>query len=109
EDNFWIRAGYPDGTTHPHLQALEIACETGVIGLTAFVLFYLLLLRFTCRQARATGLRTLPWMLAPLTAFFPLNAHLAFYGTYWSSVSWWSLALALAACYSSQDAEDTGT
>ncbi len=108
DDNFWIRKGFADGTTHPHLQILEIASETGLVGLAGFALFYLLLLQRLWLAIRAGQLQQMPWLLCPLTAFFPLNAHLAFYGTYWISVGWWVLAVSLAAISASEDGKDTG-
>jgi len=106
ENNFWIRAGYPDGTTHPHLHILEIASEAGLIGLAGYILFYVLLFRLLFMEIHAGRLAAVPWLLCALTAFFPLNAHLAFYGSYWSSVSWWVLAVTLAVVYTRQDGKD---
>lgn len=107
ENNFWIRAGFPDGTTHPHLQILEIASETGFIGLAGYILLYFFLLRLLCKEIHVGRLTAVPWLLCALTAFFPLNAHLAFYASYWSSVSWWMLAVTLAVVYTKQDGKTT--
>lgn len=106
ENNFWIRAGFPDGTTHPHLQILEIASETGVIGLAGYLMFYFLLVWLLLVEIRAGRLSRMPWLLCPLTAFFPLNAHLAFFGTYWTCVGWWVLCVSLAEIYTRPDDED---
>ena len=107
QDNFWIRSGYPDGTTHPHLQILEIACETGVPGLVGYAIFFLLLCRLLLREIRAGRLNTMPWLLCSLTAYLPVNAHLAFYGSYWTSVSWWVLAVTLAIINTGPYGKDT--
>lgn len=106
-DNFWIRAGFSQGTTHPHLQILEIACETGLVGLIMYAIFYFLLLRLLYQEIRAGRLRSMPWLLCPLTAYFPLNAHLAFYGSYWTSVSIWMLAVSLAVVNSDRHGQNT--
>ncbi len=106
-DNFWIRKGYYNGTTHPHLHILEIAAETGLIGLIGFGLFYFFLIRILFSEIRAGRLQNMPWLLCPLTAYLPLNAHLAFYGSYWFSVSIWSLAIALAVVSIGRDEQHT--
>ena len=93
EDNYFIRQGH-DGQTHPHLVFLEIAVETGVIGLAGFILFYLTLLRYWWRERHSTISGA--WTAALLAATFPLNAHLAFYGSYWSGFLWLLIACTLA-------------
>ena len=94
EDNYFVRQGQ-DGQTHPHLVFLEIAVETGVTGLLGFILFYLVILRYWWRGRHAT--LSGAWTAALLAATFPLNAHLAFYGSYWSGFLWLLTACVLAA------------
>ena len=84
------------GQTHPHQMFLEIAAETGVIGLLGIAAFWWLLVRQGMAALRS-GCRSLPWLICAGVGFLPLNAHLAFYGSYWSSVVWWLLACALGA------------
>lgn len=95
EDDYFIRRGR-GGQTHPHQMLLEVAAETGVIGLVGIAIFWWLLLRRGAAALR-TDSRALPWLLCAGVGFLPLNAHLAFYGSYWSSVIWWLLACALGA------------
>lgn len=94
EDNYFVRRGQ-DGQTHPHLVFLEIAVETGAIGLVGFILFYLIVLHYWWRGRRS--LSSAAWTSALLAATFPLNAHLAFYGSYWSGFLWLLVACMLAA------------
>lgn len=103
----WINGVGPRGSTHPHLALAEIACETGLVGLAGYLVFYLLLLRWLYRELRASRLRHRPWLLCPLTAWFPLNAHLAFYGSYWASFSWWMLAVSFAVVHTARHGPDT--
>jgi len=91
--DFWLRDG-ENGQTHPHLQLLEIAVETGFIGLTGFLLVYLFFLREIFRKTKIS-MKAI-WILAVLVAWFPLNTHLAFYGSYWASFVWLLIPLALA-------------
>ena len=79
----------------PHLVFLEIAVETGLIGIAGFVLFYLTLLRHWWRDRR--DLNAVAWRAALLAAAFPFNAHLAFYGSYWGGFLWLLIACAVAA------------
>ena len=99
EDNYFVRQGQ-DGQTHPHLVFLEIAVETGVTGLVGLILFYLTLLRYWWRGRHSTISGA--WTAALLAATFPLNAHLAFYGSYWSGFLWLLSACVLAAILSGE-------
>ena len=91
--DFWLRDG-ENGQTHPHLQLLEIAVETGFVGLTGFLLVYLFFLKEIFRETKISMKAV--WILAVLVAWFPLNTHLAFYGSYWASFVWLLIPLALA-------------
>ena len=99
EDNYFVRQGR-NSQTHPHLVFLEIAVETGVLGLLGFILFYLTLLRYWWQGRHSTISGA--WTAALLAATFPLNAHLAFYGSYWSGFLWLLIACTLAATLDQQ-------
>lgn len=90
--DFWLaRSG---GQTHPHLMLLEVAIETGAIGLVGYACFLWLLL---ARLRRAADDTQAAWAICALAAAFPFNAHLAFYGSYWASLMWLAVAAAMAA------------
>lgn len=90
-DDFWLLRG--GGQTHPHQMLLEVGVETGLLGVAGYcVVLWLLLTRL--RRA-ADGVQA-GFTIAALAATFPLNAHLAFYGSYWSSLVWPLVALACA-------------
>ena len=44
-----------------------------------------------------TRRRLLPYGLALIGAYFPLNTHLAFYSSVWSQILWWLTGLYFAA------------
>lgn len=91
--DFWVaRTGR--GQTHPHLLLLEVAVESGLVGLAGFIYAYLRLLAALRHPQR--GHAQPVWLLGLLVAWFPFNTHLAFYGSYWSTLGWLLLALALA-------------
>jgi len=88
--------GAYDRATHPHLFALEVAVETGVLGLIGLAAFVFVLVRHLARAFRGPDAARAAWMLAAAIAAFPLNAHMALYASYWSTVLWWLLIVALA-------------
>lgn len=84
-DNYW------ESQTHPHLLLLEVLVETGLIGLVGYVLFFVFLLYGFKRGESMVPL--FPFLLPVLVALFPLNAHMAFYGSLWSSMAMLLLSL----------------
>jgi len=89
-DTIWGRMP----ASHAHQIVLEVLAETGFIGLLFWLAGTLLAWRawrFADINARKTAY---PAMLALLVTVFPLNTHLAFYGTFWGEVT-----LMLAALY----------
>lgn len=93
----WLLMGDGRGATHAHHLLLEIAAETGAIGLLCWLLGLGLLWRYWHDADAVQRRRALPWLLGLLAMSFPLNTHLAFYSSYWSGVFFWLLALASAA------------
>lgn len=90
---------HSQGQTHPHQLVLEVLTETGVIGLAGLILFVYFFHRFV--RKRRLGMAVYPCWLAVLVATFPINTHMAFYGSYWSSLFWWLMMLFFAATASS--------
>ncbi len=82
--------------THPHQFVLEIAAETGVIGLLGYLLALGYWVRRGALACRASVVQALPWMTAVFIAIMPINAHMAFYASFWSCITWWLLAVSLA-------------
>lgn len=95
KDNFWMKRDSP-GVTHPHMHLLEVMTETGLIGLTGYGIFFVILIRLSWRQRAGPTLLT-PLTLCVLVATFPISVHMAFYASFWSSLCWWLVFLALAA------------
>lgn len=93
----WLLMGDGRGAAHAHHLVLEIAAETGAIGLLCWLLGLGLLWRYWHDADPEQRRRALPWLLGLLAMSFPLNTHLAFYSAYWSGVFFWLLALASAA------------
>ena len=103
-----FREAYPDcdpepGTTpiwgegpalHAHQIVLEVASETGALGLLLWLAGAALAWRAWRYADAAARERARPAMLSLAVTVFPLNTHLAFYSTFWGG-----LALLLAALY----------
>jgi len=94
DDSYW-KGEVGVSPTHPHLVLLEVAIETGLPGVLGLLLFLILLFRYALRSGGG-ALLPAAWLLSVMIAFFPLNTHVSFYGSYWTGVSWWLLAIALA-------------
>ena len=72
---------------HAHQIVLEVASETGLLGLLLWLAGAALAWRawrYASVQARE---RARPAMLALAVTVFPLNTHLAFYSTFWGGLS----------------------
>ena len=95
-DNYFVNNGL-DGATHPHLTLLEIAVETGSLGLFGYLIFWLYLVGFSCHIIKQRHAHRLPWLMCIMISVLPYNSGLAFYGSYWSSVTWW--VILVSACF----------
>ncbi|HET8819215.1 MAG TPA: O-antigen ligase family protein [Xanthomonadaceae bacterium] len=79
---------------HAHQVVLEVASETGALGLLLWLAGAALAWRAWRYADAAARERARPAMLSLAVTVFPLNTHLAFYSTFWGG-----LALLLAALY----------
>ena len=96
KDDPFLAANPKEGPTHPHQFMLEIATETGVIGLLGYLIALGYWIRLMLQAAKEKNNQVLPWMMAVLIAIMPLNAHMAFYASFWSCITWWLVMICLA-------------
>ncbi len=82
---------YFKSQTHPHLLILEIMTETGLIGMLGYFVLLFLLVKDLLKRKRLKN--DFPYILPVLIAIFPFNAHMAFYGSIWSTMIWWLMAI----------------
>lgn len=103
EDHFWTnqRGG---GPTHPHQFVLEIMAETGVVGIVGYMIVWPILLLILWRGDSRLAW---PFALALAVALFPLNAHMAFYSSYWSALVWWLIGIVIAIAAQHKNAQET--
>lgn len=92
--DIWINPKNGLGITHPHQLMIEVAVETGVIGLAGYFAFLFVFLRAVWRAGKERLREAWPWAAAAFISFFPLNAGHAFYGGKWGCIVWWLTALA---------------
>ncbi len=85
------------GVAHAHQIVLEVASETGLVGLAGWLAGLVVALRAWRRADAAARARAFAPALALVAMCFPLNTHLAFYSAWWGLLFWWLLALYCAA------------
>ena len=90
------------GQPHPHLILAEIAAETGMMGIAGFVLFWITLIRYLRRLSPDMQWKLMPCVVTLVVIMLPLNAHKAFYSTFYSTIVWWMISLLLASSQLSQ-------
>ena len=96
-DDPFVSASPPILPTHSHQLFIEVAAETGVIGLLGLFLAAAVLIRAAWVAPSGTTRDMIPYGIALTAAFFPVNTHLALYSAHWSQIVWW-LAAAACAC-----------
>lgn len=82
-----------EGAFYAHQLVLEVASETGAIGLVLWLTGAIVAIRAWRRANRTARERAWPAALALGVMTFPLNTHLAFYSAWWGLLFWWLLAL----------------
>lgn len=89
KDYFLLHGGNHGSARTPHLQLLEIAVETGAIGLLGYVVLATVFLTSLVRLDRASFRSVFPFALMMIVALFPFLGQLAFYGVRSAGLIWW--------------------
>lgn len=108
DDHFVVdeSCGKGEGACHPHQVVLEVATNTGTLGLLVWMAAVVLgwrRWRGVTTKAREVAF---PASVALAVTLFPLNTHLAFYSAWWGLLFWWLLGLWCAALYVRDDTGD---
>ena len=91
-----VDRGYSDVRyTHLHLFALDVQVSTGLVGLSVYLLGYVLFLMFLWRYG-GRGMIAGAGILGVGLALWPLNTHFGFYASYTLAVVWPIIGLATA-------------
>lgn len=94
--------GSETGFSHAHQLWLEIATESGLIGLAGLLAAYGLLIQSWRRAHPEARLHSQPWALALLALLFPINTHLASFSLHTAFALWWLIALYSAALHNNK-------
>ena len=89
EDYFLLRVAGHGAAKNPHLQLLEIASETGVIGLLGYLMLGIVFFRSLGRLEGASFRSVYPFALMLIVALFPLSGQVSFYGVRSTGLIWW--------------------
>ena len=88
-DYYLLHDGSYGAPKAPHMQLLEIAAETGVVGLLGYVVLAMTFFARLRRLERDSFVSVYPYALTLIVALFPLAGHLGFYGVLSAGVIWW--------------------
>jgi O-antigen ligase len=88
-----------EGACHAHQVVLEVATETGIIGLLAWLAAVVLAVRTWWRAGVVARYRAFPATLSLVAILFPLNTHMAFYSAWWGLLAAWLLSVWCAALF----------
>ena len=97
KDYFLLKDGTHGAPTMPHLQLLEIAAETGMIGLFGYLVFAVIFVARLRSLQRDSFRSAYPYALALIVALFPFSAHLGFYGVFSAGLIWWLIIVCAGA------------
>ena len=95
-DDQWLAMNPGQGAFHAHQWLLEVASETGALGLACWLAFLALLVRHARRLPRHERHAAAPYGIALLAMLFPINTHFAFYSSFWSNLYFWLLLVWIA-------------
>lgn len=93
------KCGDGEGACHAHQVVLEVATETGTIGLLAWLAAAVFAARTWWRAGPVARERAFPATVALVAILFPLNTHMAFYSAWWGLLSAWLLSVWCAALF----------
>lgn len=93
------KCGEGEGACHAHQVVLEVATETGTIGLLAWLAAVALAVRAWRTAGAAARDRAFPATAALVAILFPLNTHMAFYSAWWGLLAAWLLSVWAAALF----------
>ena len=93
------KCGEGEGACHAHQVILEVATETGTLGLLAWLAATVFAIRTWWRAGPAARTRAFPATLSLVAILFPLNTHMAFYSAWWGLLAAWLLSVWCAALF----------
>ncbi len=92
-DDPWRGFDGDAGAFHAHQWLLEVASETGLVGLLCWIVAILAALRMARTAAATQRTQAAAVSLALAVMLFPLNTHYAFYSSAWAALLFFLLGL----------------
>lgn len=80
----------------PHLLVLEVAAETGIVGLLGYLVALTVLMRRLLGMSRAQLAHGFPYWLAIVATMLPFATHFSFYAHFMGALIWWTIAISAA-------------
>jgi O-antigen ligase len=93
------KCGEGEGACHAHQVVLEVATETGTLGLLAWLAAAVYAVRAWWRAGASARARAFPPTVALAAILFPFNTHMAFYSAWWGLLAAWLLSVWCAALF----------
>jgi O-antigen ligase len=93
------KCGDGEGACHAHQVVLEVATETGTLGLLAWLAGAVFAIRAWWHAGAAARARAFPATVSLAAILFPLNTHMAFYSAWWGLLAAWLLSVWCAALF----------
>lgn len=93
------KCGEGEGACHAHQVVLEVATETGTLGILAWLAAAAIAIRAWWTAGTAARRRAFPATVALVAILFPLNTHMAFYSAWWGLLAAWLVAVWCAALH----------
>ncbi len=90
--DFWL----DHKVRQPHMLILEIATDTGLIGIIGYFLFLGVLFRRLWRLSGSHHTDAVPWGICAAVAAFPLSAAMPLYGFFYAQLVWLPLTIFVA-------------
>ena len=98
EKDYYLLYGDSHGAaTSPHLQLLEIATETGVIGLLGYLALAVTFFARLRSLEHGSFRSAYPYALTLIVALFPFSGHMGFYGVLSAGLIWWMVIVCASA------------
>lgn len=104
--NFSLPREKQSGPTHAHQIVLEFMTDTGLIGLSGFIIaLWILFIKWrpiarSKQSAIATG-----YLISLMVIVFPINTHMSFFSSTWAQVVWFLVALCVSALVATKQKE----
>lgn len=102
------KCGEGEGACHAHQVVLEVATETGTLGLLAWLAALIFAVCTWWRAGPLARERAFVPTVSLLAIFFPLNTHMAFYSAWWGLLAAWMIAVWCAALFADLPDAETG-